>query len=55
MTGTNATPPLPAALVCRCTGSLRLLVGLTLGRFYLLVRFFDPPFEKSRVPSEKKF
>jgi hypothetical protein len=50
-----AHTPLPAAVVCRCTGSLRLLVGLTLGRFYLLVRFFDPPFEKSRVPSEKKF
>jgi hypothetical protein len=24
-------------------------------RFYLLVRFFDPPFEKSCVPSETKF
>jgi hypothetical protein len=27
----------------------------SLREYYLLVRFFDPPFEKSRVPSEKKF
>jgi len=23
--------------------------------YYLLARLFDPPFEKSRVPSERKF